>query len=191
MIFYKVRRKSDGQFYPFGSKSETFFRMPYKAVEMFNYAGWDGDFDKALNKWRQQKFHYSWQGETEEKYLAYLKARAVYTEIELVKFGPGGEIVCWTGSRCELTKKELDAMQPGGVAPLTKKQKQAGIRDEIGPLLDKIEHTRAKLGKDKSIDIDLLLSEIDLKTSKLKAAADELQQQTDLLRADIEKIYVQ
>ena len=191
MIFYKVRRKSDGQIYPFDREStrqmDMFYRQWSSARDLYNGIGWDGDLDKRLAAWRSRRM--SWH-KTEEEFKGWMLAMPTYPQIELVKYGPGGEIVVWSGSKCELTKKEADKLEPVGKEPLPDNKKNAGIRDEIGPLLDKIEEAKRGLGS-KQIDFDLLFTEIDFKSSKLKAAVEELEAQADALRAGIEKIYVQ
>ncbi len=207
MIFFKIRRKSDGEFYPFDRgkrKKEMFYRMASKAVELYNHIGWDGDLQRNLEEFREVERAYPLGGkgsyyerrkcgsrwryiESEQNLVTVLDHKITYNEIELVKFGPNGEIVVCSGVECTLTTKEIAKLEPGGVAPLTRAERNAGIRDEIGVLLEKIEAAESHLSAGKAYAIDSLLTEMELKETKLKIALEELTSRNSNLRKIIKE----
>lgn len=194
MIYYKIRRKSDGVFHPFErrtkQKQDSFYRQYASAVDWYNGMGWDGDMDAALKRWRERKvINWHYRHSTEEEMREAWKKRPTYDSIELVKFGPTGEVVIWSGpGKCELTKKEADKLEPVGAAPLTAVQKQAGIRDEIGPMLDKIDDAEKTLKSGQVYDVGALFAEIDMKKTKLSAALDELEKRSTEMHKLVNKI---
>lgn len=195
MIYYKVRRKSDGAFHPFErrtkQKQDSFYRQYRSAVDWYNGMGWDGDEQKLREKYRNKTAKNNWiyhYYTTEDSYVAYWKKVPTYDDIELVKFGPEGEVVIASGVKCALSKKEADKLKPSGAAPLTLIQKQAGIRDEIGPMLDKIDSAQETLTAGKLYDVGALFAEIDMKKTKLAAALEELEKRSTELHGIVNKI---
>lgn len=192
MIYYKVRRKSDGAYYPWHRKTKNkmdkFYQQYGSAVDWYNGMGWDGDEQKLRERYKEKRYnHYYYK--TEDAYVRYWKSVPTYADIELVKFGLTGEVVLASGVRCTLSKKEADAIEPTGIAPLTGTQKQAGIRDEIGPLLDKIDEAEAALASGKSFNSDALYAEVELKEYKLQAALEALTERHAKLREKVMNLF--
>lgn len=162
-FYYKIRRKSDGKFSKGGYYSH--FGRLGKAYSVFHHA----------------VKNYNFCGNSESWYTK--KQIPEFDKYELVKFGPGGEIVVWTGSLCTLTGEDVKKIEPNSLA-------QAGIRDELGLLIDKISEAEAAISTGKSFEFDALFSEIDVKRFKLQAALDELIKRDTELRARINKVYI-
>jgi hypothetical protein len=158
--FYKIRRKADGKFSK-GGYWVRFGRLG-KAYSMFGAAITQFNICGGGDRWNP---------------------RDAYAEHELVKFGPGGEIIVWTGSKCTLTSKDGARFEPNSM-------RTAGIKDELGELVDKIDAAQEAIKAGQSFEFDALFSEIDVKQFKLQAALDELAIRNSELRASIKKIYL-
>ena len=170
--YFMVRRKSDGKYakggnYPRFGKKGKMYSMAGFAVEQFNICG--------------RGAYLGHTGGTPGNPWAHKYAENEYKDYELVKFGDGGEVILWTGSRCTLTSKDIKKIKPNS-------RQVVGIRDEIGGLLDQIEEAEKKLKAGKPCTVDTLLAEIEVKESKLNAALEELTERKQNLRDMIKKI---
>lgn len=96
MIYYKVRRKSNGKFAggryyaPSWGKAGKTYSLFLSAVHWFNSVGWSG------------RKKYSWDTRT-----------VLFSEIELIRYDNGIETIIWTDSKCPL--KEPTKILPNDV----------------------------------------------------------------------------
>lgn len=182
MIYYKVRRKSDGK-----------FARNYH-TRSIDGGGWGVGQAYSERAFRDVVRLYNSIGGRNSTYVKdpitghynSVPVPQSYDQLELVKFGPGGEVIVWAGSRCTMTPEEAAKITPDS-------QRQAGIQEEIGDLLEQIEAANLALDakKIKGLKLDKLFADIEFKDSKLKAAIEELAIRTANLRERINSIMEQ
>lgn len=154
---YKVRRKIDGKC----------VRNSSALWAIFDKRGWGVGQVYSEKSFDSVKKLYNRAGGS-----GYEPGPNHYKEIELVKFDQQGEVVVWTDTRCILSDEDAKKMVPN--SHLNPRQLQAGIRDEIGPLLDKFDEAEESFSAGNKFNYDELYASADLKEYKLRAALDEL-----------------
>ena len=198
MLYYKVRRKSDGLFARnsvdcrYGGSGKYVGKSAKKKNGLPN--GWGiGQVysDKAFMDIRRLynglgAGSYNWNTRTHNPNEPG-SSGLLYKDIELVKYGPNGEIVVWTDTECKLTKAEADAFIPTGNAPLTFHERKAGIRDEVGVLLDEIDQAEKDLTQGKAFDMMGLTAKIEIKRIRLLQAAEELKSTQEKFKDSVMK----
>lgn len=197
MIFYKVRRKADGLFArngvsciygAHGKKGKTGLPSGWGVGQVYS----EKAFLSIRRLYNQLGGPASNWNNTTREYEPITPTRPgssglLYKDIELVKYGPGGEIVVWTDTRCRLTPEEAKKFIPTGSAPLTGNERRAGLSDEMGVILGEIEAAEKDLTAGKAFDIEGLSAKIEIKRMRLASAIEELDSCQSNLQATLLK----
>ncbi len=180
MFTYKVRRKSDGK-YARNGHTRRLDGRGWGVGQTYSDKAF-GDVKRLYNSIGGCSYDYVKDANDRYNRVAIPLS---YVELELVKFGSGGEVVVWTGSKCTMTNEEAKAIIPAGVGEPTRLQRQAGIREEIGSILDEIDAAEEALETNNVSGLDKLEATVELKKTKLQAALEELNMRYDEYRVKI------